>query len=51
VRADVRLASARCAAALMRGQPAALEYDELVIPLPRDGLAAAVAFAARCRFG
>jgi hypothetical protein len=38
-------------AALMTGGPAAVDYDGTVIPLPRDGLAAAVAFAARCRFG
>jgi hypothetical protein len=38
-------------AALMKGGPAAVDYDGTVIPLPRDGLAAAVAFAARCRFG
>jgi hypothetical protein len=38
-------------AALIRGGAAAVDYDGTVIPLPRDGLAAAVAFAARCRFG
>jgi hypothetical protein len=38
-------------AALMGGGPAAVDYDGTVIALPRDGLAAAVAFAARCRFG
>jgi hypothetical protein len=38
-------------AALLAGAPAAVDYDGVVIPLPRDGLAAAVAFAARCRFG
>jgi hypothetical protein len=38
-------------AALMKGGPAAVDYDGTVIALPRNGLAAAVAFAARCRFG
>jgi hypothetical protein len=37
--------------ALMTGRPAAIDYDGVIIRLPRDGLAAAVAFAARCRFG
>jgi hypothetical protein len=38
-------------AALMKGAAAAVDYDGTVIPLPGNGLAAAVAFAARCRFG
>ena len=47
----VMILGAQATAAIMRAGRVAIDYGELSIGLPGDGLAAAVAFAPRCRFG